>query len=775
MPPSCFIAYTSDPNSIGTTIETAADYFRHRSDILTATTWKESPVAGKFVATAVREQISSTDYLVADISVANFNVVYEIGYAIGKGKPVFLIRNPALLEPKESSLTSLGLLDTIGYKTYHNSQELTDLLLAADTVAPLVASTIRLNRSAPVYLLDAKYKTEAVTRIIARVKKARLFYRSFDPQENPRLSAFEAIDQVSQSYGVLVHLLPANIEDAPLHNLRAAFLGGLADGFDKAFIMLQDGDEPVPLDYRDLVRPFRHPDQIDDIVHDFATRVTEAIQRATPPHVPEPETVLARLSVGASSAENEIRSLGSYYLETDAFRRARRGEVSLVVGRKGSGKSALFFRLRDDLRRDRKKLVLDLKPEGYKLLKFKEDVLDLLSAGALEHTITAFWEYLLLLEICNKLLSGDLTWHTRDHRLYGPYRKLADLFAADMFVGEGDFSERMTLLLQRIDADYAEKFGTDTDRRLSEPQITELLYRHDVPALREAIIDYLEFKDGVWVLFDNLDKGWPTHGLKREDLVIVRCLLDASGNLERQLQRREIDFEAVVFLRNDVYELLVEETPDRGKEAKVIIDWTDPDLLRELLRRRLVLSLPTDTTFYDIWNTISVPFVGGEESSQYLIERSLMRPRALLNLFTQCRSYAVNLGHARIEEEDIRKGMAAYSTDLLVEISLEMRDVFPEAEDALYAFIEAPAAIPEQTLDELLAISDVPQDKFENLIDLMLWFGVLGVARSHAEVSYIHDVNYDMHRLKGITRKLASRGLVYHINPAFWPALEIKA
>lgn len=674
----------------------------------------------------------------------------------------------------ERDARELGIFDTLGYTTYQNSEDLIPILEASNPVGPLATASRALNRSTPVYLLEAKYKTEAVTRIIARVKKAKLFYRSFDPQETARLSAFEAIEQVSQSYGILLHLLPAHIEDSPLHNLRVAFLAGLADGLEKPLTILQDGDEPVPIDYRDFVRPFRHPDQIHEIVAEFGTRVTEAIQRATPPHVPEQETLLERLSIGATSAENEIRRLGSYYLETDAFHRARRGEVRLVAGRKGSGKSALFFQLRDDLRRNPQNLILDLKPEGYKLLKFKEEILNLLSAGTLEHTVTAFWEYLLLLEICNKLIAGDRTRHTRDHRLYQPYRSLSNLFATDVFVSEGDFSERMTLLLQRISADYVEKFGRQPGMRLSGPQITELLYRHNVAALRSAVIDYLEFKEGVWILFDNLDKGWPTHGLKHEDLLIVRCLLDAARDLERQLQRREIEFEAIVFLRNDVYELLIEETPDRGKEAKVLVDWTDADLLRELLRRRLVSNLDADPSFGEIWSIVCVALIGGEESFQYMIDRSLMRPRALLNLFTHCRSHAVNLGHARIEEEDVKKGEKAYSTDLVYDIGLEIRDVFPEAEDVLYAFIESQASIAEQELGNLLSISNLPVDKNNYVIELLLWFGVLGVVRGQAEVVYIHNVNYDMHLLKGIARKLSSSGLVYYINPAFWAALEVR-
>ena len=66
---------------------------------------------------------------------------------------------------------------------------------------------------------------------------------------------------------------------------------------------------------------------------------------------------------------------------------------------------------------------LDLRPEGYKLIKFKEEVLDLLSEGTLEHTITAFWEYLLLLEVCHKILEKDRVPHTRNQKLYTVFER----------------------------------------------------------------------------------------------------------------------------------------------------------------------------------------------------------------------------------------------------------------------------------------------------------------------------------------------------------------
>lgn len=553
-----------------------------------------------------------------------------------------------------------------------------------------------------------------------------------------------------------------------------AFLAGLAEGFGKVLLLLQDGENPVPLDYRDLVKVFMHPSQIDEAIADFAPRVTEAMQQARYYEIEKEQTLLERLTFGASAAENELRDLSGYYLETDQFQRALRGEVRIVVGRKGSGKTAIFAQVRDRIRWDRQNIVLDLRPDGYQLLKFKEMVLKYLGPGALEHTVTAFWEYLLLLEICYKLLEKDRIPHTQDRRLLQPYRQLAALYDSDRYVNEGDFSERLSTLLQQVTDDYRAKYGEDTERSLTQQELTELLYRHDVSALRDHIVEYLRLKKRLCILFDNLDKGWPTHGLTATDIAILRALLEATRKIERLLQRRDIECSALAFLRNDVYELLVSETPDRGKEGSVAIDWSDSDMLREIIRRRLLYCNMPDRPFDDLWRRICVSHIEGEESSQFLIERCLMRPRALIDLANHCRGFAVNLGHIRIEAEDIRKGLQAFSSDLVVDIGYEIRDVLPEAENILYAFIGESQTLPAGTLYALLERGNILPQRIPDLINILLWYGVLGVRRIDGTVTYIYTVNYEMQILQGIIRKLEAEGLVYVVNPAFVPGLQIS-
>ena len=473
-------------------------------------------------------------------------------------------------------------------------------------------------------------------------------------------------------------------------------------------------------------------------------------------------------------AENEFQTLSRYYLQTDEFRRALRGEVNLVVGWKGSGKTALFSQVRDAKRERRNNIIVDLKPEGYQLVKLKEQVLDYLSEGAKGHLITAFWEYLLYSEICNKILEKDKERHMRDQTLYQGYRALVETCRASPNMAEGDFSERLLVLSENISQNYHKMRGAGSITTLTTDEITEIIYSYDLKDLRMQLSGYLRSKDEILVLFDNLDKGWSARGLVRGDILILRCLIDAARKIQRDMRRDGHEFHTVVFVRNDVYELLMRESADFGKESRALLDWSDPDLLREMLRKRLVQNdLPEEASFQQIWTRVCVSHYGGEETSQFFIDRCLMRPRNLLKIFGHCRGFAVNLDHERIEPGDIEKGLKSYSDDVITDADSELTDVEPGAADLIYHFIGEKCSYSDSELRAIVKESGVQNDKMEKIIEFLLYYGFLGVQYGKAEPSYIFEMGYDMRKMKVLIRKNAG-ALRYIINPAFWPGLGIR-
>lgn len=772
--PSAFVAYSSRDARLAETISLGlAKANRKVGKRIQYAPWEFNDIAGNPIISPIVEGIDSSKYVVADITYLNPNVVYEVGFAISRSRRCFLIRHSGT-EGDKRVAQEAGIFDTLGYDSYANDDELANSLSAYvdPTPLPLVAS---LDRLAPVYVVEPPGKGGIETLMTSRLKKAKYRYRSFNPVEDSRLSATDAIRQVGNSAGVLLSLLENDQEAHIVHNIRTLFVAGLAHGLGKPTLILAHSSVKVPLDVRDVTRTYSRQEDIVQHIASFSLEVTGYLQQEDPTPI-KSLTQLQSLQIGDPTAENEMTTLGSYFLATDQFSKALRGEVNLVVGRKGAGKTALFIQIRDKIRSDRRNVVVDLKPEGYQLLKLKEDILAHLTQGASHHLVTAFWEYLILLEITYKLLEKDQNAYKFNHELRDLYIELERTYKTEGYSGEGDFSERLLNLSQRIAQDYGQRFG-DADRtKLSADQVTQLVYSHDVKKLRALVSRYLEHKKGVWVLFDNLDKGWSTQGVDVVDAMVLRCLIDAGRKVERDMQKGGHTVHCIVFIRNDVYEHLMRQSADYGKEMRVNLDWTDPDMLRELLRLRLVASLhqpPGEVSFAKIWPQLCVSHYHGEESSSYIIERSLMRPRNVIKIFAHSKGFAANLSHTRLEETDLEKGVKAYSQDLLVELDHELTDVFPAARDLLYYFIDSPPKLSRAELEERIQQAGIDRSEVEKVVDFLLYYGIFGIQASDGQVHYIFQVNYDLKVLQ-VRASRANEASVYVMNPAFRPALGIS-
>lgn len=768
-PINAFFAYASTYGEVSSAIAGAKDLVSQKQRDFTVHLWEENDISGRVLTDPIFEKIAESDVLIADITTMNFNVTFEIAYAIGLGKRVHLVRNKNF--ERDTELTNkIGIFDTLGYQAYANQESLAEILLGVTSDNPIRVQT-KPNQSTAVYLLQPPIPGQDLLSIMARIKRARLVFKSFIPSEDVRLSAAKAIDDVAGCLGIVVPLLANSFADFSIHNIRAAFIAGLAVSMNKAVLVLQPVDGPAPIDVRDLVKTYHGPDDIARYISVLALEVTERLQAQTPLRLPK-GNFLSNLSIGDPIAENEFQTLSRYFLRTDQFGRAARGEVNLIVGRKGAGKTALFSQLRNEKRSNVHNIVVDLKPEGYQLIRLKEDVLNFLASGARTHLILAFFEYIIYLEICYKLLEKDKKRHLRDGRLYEPYRRLQEVYESGD-AGEGDFSERLLSLSQSLAEDFKKNFSKEGEQRLTSSQVTELIHKHNIRDIREALSDYLEYKKSVWVLFDNLDKGWSSHGITGGDILILRSLIDAARKIQRQMQSNSHDFHCVVFVRNDVYQLLVEASADYGKESRAVLDWTEPDLLREMLRRRLIQNdLPEDTTFDRVWSKICVSHYMGEESSQYLIERSLMRPRNLLKIFSHCRGFAVNLGHDQIESTDIEKGLYAFSLDLITEADQELTDIIGADTTLIYHFIGEGERFAPEKIRSIIKGADVPEDRIDDILEFLLYYGFVGISYDIEPCKYIFDVGYDMRLLKVLSSKHAST-LIYVLNPAFYPALNL--
>lgn len=498
---SVFVAYASGNAFHGKLIQSACQSASTAERIVTP--WSTLDTSGSPIARSVETWIESADAVIADISVVNHNVTYEFGYAVGLQKPTRLIRSTHI---DFSPVKTIGLLDTLGYDGYDYDHVLSRVLSKADETTRW--GEVAKNKDQPLFILQPPTPTDATLRLTSAVKKvARIKFRGFNSAEISRLNASEAYEQVVSSFGVITFWMDGESEQTQRNNQRAAFIYGIARGRGIPALLIAHDKSSLPLDLHDQADRWWKLDDLDAIIAEFRLRVAD-LQNEFVTVKPQHEKLLEHLSCGDPVAENEATVLRDHFLETDPYRRALNGEANVLVGRKGSGKTAVFLQVRDRTRALKENIVIDLIPDGHQLIKMKEFILDKLSRGTRKEVISAFWEYVLWLEIAYKLLEKDEQRAVRDARLLEGYRKLKALFEARVDTGAGDFSERLKRLSQNVVDRFNGSSIVDSEQQLDSSKVLEVIYGQDVRELRDEVLEYLRLKGFVFFLFDNLDRFW---------------------------------------------------------------------------------------------------------------------------------------------------------------------------------------------------------------------------------------------------------------------------
>ena len=116
--------------------------------------------------------------------------------------------------------------------------------------------------------------------------------------------------------------------------------------------------------------------------------------------------LLKQLSFGVQVAEEEVKALASYFVETNEWTRIARGEIDIVRGEKGSGKSAIYSLLmtKAGIFFDKNILLVAAEnPRGATV--FKDLIAD---PPTTEQEFVALWKLYLLTIIAQQLRDYDV-------------------------------------------------------------------------------------------------------------------------------------------------------------------------------------------------------------------------------------------------------------------------------------------------------------------------------------------------------------------------------
>jgi hypothetical protein len=123
-----------------------------------------------------------------------------------------------------------------------------------------------------------------------------------------------------------------------------------------------------------------------------------------------------------------------------------------------------------------------------------------------------------------------------------------------------------------------------------------------------------------------------------------------------------------------------------------------------------------------------------------------------------------------VHEDDCRDAVAQHSSALVDDFGFEMRDVSGLSADLLYSLIGCDQRNTRDYYQKLLSAGGLDAAQSSRAIELMLWYGLLGVVGRDDQDRFIYDYNYNARRLHAEIARDDPATLV--VNPALHVGLS---
>lgn len=414
-----------------------------------------------------------------------------------------------------------------------------------------------------------------------------------------------------------------------------------------------------------------------------------------------------RWSLGGTSAEADPL-LDEAFVDNGVYARlcARDDFQWFVIGRTGSGKSALLRRLEQE--RAEHTVRLNPRQLAFQHITNLNAIRELLGMGVrLEPFFHALWKHLILCEVIRHRYTNPSEEVKRGlfERLRATVRRSSragpkgleyvDQLEAQFWdTAEEQVRQQVDSLVTRVtgaagataDVKVARVGGgVSADRVHTAETYAELkdrfqrIVNEDVVIRLNSVIRELadttlgSTQHFTYVLIDDLDLTWVEDDVAN---LLIKCLLQVA--LELQPTRY---LKVVIALRTNIFEQLNVGNQARGgqeeklRAASIVLRWTRSDL-EQVVARRLAVEAGRQRVAEPLLATV-LPgaVVRGISPLAYILNRTLLRPRDVIMYFNRCLEASAS-PRPKISWNTIRDVEPSYSRDRLAALRDEWNDPY---------------------------------------------------------------------------------------------------
>jgi len=378
------------------------------------------------------------------------------------------------------------------------------------------------------------------------------------------------------------------------------------------------------------------------------------------------------LNLGSDSAERDIDvGLADYFYQNSTYHKFYHSDKTILVGNRGAGKSAIFkYMAAAEARKGH--LVIELSPEEYsyellsQYLRSEKE-----GSWGKQSAYSVAWQYLLyhlaFKEIVEKK-RGLLLGAQKDI-----YNYVVNTLKNQNLNSIGILFEYLKRLEQ------IKLSGSESFRRSRELQVLYSLeeIKDLIPSLK-----ILLRKTRIKIFVDELDKGWDNS----ED---AKYFLAGLFQAAQKLNRISPNLRVYISIRQELFDNIpqIYEDAQKIREDVEIIRWGKSELL-ELIGLRIAHCFPELQQYSGRrrWNSIFASKIQSRnlDSADYVIDRTQLRPRELLQFCKLCIEYY--RGGKRIDEATIFAAEEVHSEQKTKDLASEYRFKYPYLLDVFEIF-----------------------------------------------------------------------------------------
>lgn len=398
---------------------------------------------------------------------------------------------------------------------------------------------------------------------------------------------------------------------------------------------------------------------------------------------------LKRLDFGAPAAERDFtHGLKKYFLESASYRRFRDGTKTILIGNRGAGKSAIFKMLAENYKMGGA-YVIELTPDDYSYEMLSRTLTkEAQGAWAKQGAYAAAWKYLIYVLAMKKICVDSPGLKNKETKEIFNY--LRDNF-------RGFQQSPLDILVSQLKRIEGVKLGF-YEAAIKVRELQSLYKLEEI----NPLLPHLERvcrRTPVYVLVDELDRGWDA---SEDAKAFVAGLFQAAVSINDAME----SFRVLISLRQELYYNIPSLYEDAQKVWDLIevIKWDRASLLH-LMAKRISHSYPalSEVPPEETWAAVfkKTRQKGETNSFDYIVNRTLYRPREVIQFCTQAKDKAMLAQEFPISFASLQEVELNYSESRTKDIAAEYRNQHPGLWSIFEAFRGRAPVFEKEELEDL--------------------------------------------------------------------------